>query len=60
MCVQLHYLAVPNISEIYSIQIDEKVNKQNQPHFYSILMLTVEKRTVIATIQVGSMFTEEH
>ena len=59
MCVQLYYLVVPYISQIYSIQTDEKINEQDQPHFYSILILTVEKRTVIGTIQVGSMFNEQ-
>ena len=60
MCVQLHYLAVSKISEIYNIQTDKKINKQNQPHFHSVLMLTMEKATAIGTMQVGSMFNEEH
>ena len=59
MRVQLHDWTAPNISEINSIQTDEIITKQHQPHFYSILLLSVEKRTAVGIIQVGSIFNEQ-
>ena len=45
MHVQLHCLTATDISKIDRIQIGEIVNKQHQPHFHSILLLSVGHRT---------------
>ena len=45
MHVQLHSLAAIDIYKIYRIQIGEMISKQNQPHFHSILLLSVGNRT---------------
>ena len=60
MRVQLHYLVATNISKIYRIKTDEIICKQHQPHFYSILSLSVEKRTVVGIISVDNIFNEQN
>lgn len=60
MHIQPDYFTATNVSEIYSIETDEIISNQHRPHFYTILLLNAEQRTVVSISKVASIFNEQH